>query len=62
MAMVTAESYRKVFEDMQTRHLQLWLHLAQNDLPSKIGDAREILMAGISAAATELLFRFRNNL
>lgn len=58
--MVKPEHYRKTFENMQTEHLQLWLHLAQNELPSKVGAAREIIMAGISAAATELLFRWRH--
>ena len=43
-------------------HLRLWLHLAQNELPSKVGAAREIIKAGISAAASELLFRWRYNL
>jgi hypothetical protein len=42
--------------------LQLWLHLAQNELPSKMGAARELIKAGISAAASELLFRWRHSL
>lgn len=57
--MVKPEHYQNTFENMETEHLQLWLHLAQNELPSKVGAAREIILAGISAAATELLFRWR---
>lgn len=59
--MVKPEHYQKTFENMQTEHLQLWLHLAQNELPSKVGAVREIIKAGISAAASELLFRWKYN-
>lgn len=62
MLKITPEHYRKTFSDMHTRHLQEWLKIAQCDLPSKVGYAREILMAGISAAATELLFRWKYNM
>ncbi len=62
MLTVKSEHYRKTFENMQSEHLRLWLHLAQNELPSKVGAAREIIKAGISAAASELLFRWRHNL
>ena len=58
--MVKPEHYSKTFENMKTEHLQLWLHLAQTELPSKVGAARDILMAGISAAASELLFRWKH--
>lgn len=61
MITVKPEHYRKTFENMKTEHLQLWLHLAQHELPSKVGAARQLVMAGISAAATELLLRWKYN-
>jgi hypothetical protein len=62
MLKITPVNYRKTFADMHTRHLQEWLKIAQNDLPSRDGASRDILIAGITAAANELLFRWKYNL
>jgi hypothetical protein len=61
MLKITPENYRNTFEQMETRHLQEWLKIAQNDLQSRAGASREILVAGITAAANELLFRWKYN-
>lgn len=61
MLKITPENYRNTFEQMETRHLQEWLKIAQNDLQSRAGASREILVAGITAAANELLFRWKHN-
>jgi hypothetical protein len=61
MIAVKPQHYQKTFEQMETRHLQEWLKIAQNDLQSRAGASREILVAGITAAANELLFRWKYN-
>lgn len=55
--------FEKVFSEMETRPLQDWLRTAQHQLTRyKTGAVHEILMAGISTAATELLFRYRQEI
>jgi hypothetical protein len=54
--------FQPTFEQMNTSTIQLWLHDAQWRLPESTGAVREMLREGIKAAATELLFRYKNNL
>jgi len=51
--------FQPTFDQTQTSTIQLWLHEAQVRLPESTGAARDILCEGIKAAATELLFRYR---
>lgn len=53
--------FQPTFDAMQTSTIQLWLHEAQVRLPHSEGVVREILSEGIKAAATELLFRYRQS-
>ena len=59
---MNAEYFAPCFADMETRQLQDWLHHAQIHLDTATGNAREMTKYAISAAATELLFRFKHNL
>ena len=53
--------YSATFENMQTHVIQQWLHVAQHQLDHyKEGVVREMLLEGISNAAAELLFRYRD--
>jgi hypothetical protein len=52
--------FQPTFEQMNTSTIQLWLREAQWQLPNSTGAVHDILCEGIKAAATELLFRFRN--
>jgi hypothetical protein len=54
--------YSATFEDMETITIQSWLCEAQWCLPSTNGKVREILKEGISAAAGELLIRYRQEI
>lgn len=55
--------FEKVFSEMETRPLQDWLRTAQHQLTKyQSGAVHEILVAGISTAATELLFRYRESI
>ena len=54
--------FQPAFDQMQTSTIQLWLREAQVRLPDSSGAVHDMLCEGIKAAATELLFRFRNNL
>jgi hypothetical protein len=51
--------FQPTFEEMNTSTLQLWLHEAQCRLPTSEGAVKHMLMDGIRAAASELLFRWR---
>lgn len=51
--------FQPTFEAMNTSTLQLWLKTAQEQLPLTKGAAYEIISEGIKAAATELLYRYR---
>ncbi len=51
--------YTKNFENMETSTIGEWLHNAQLQLPHCGGSARLLLLEGIRAAASELLFRYR---
>lgn len=51
--------FQPTFEQMNTSTIQLWLHEAQVRLPEATGAIRDILCEGIKAAATELLYRYR---
>lgn len=51
--------FQPTFDQMNTSTIQLWLHEAQWQLPYERGAVREILCEGIKAAATELLYRWR---
>jgi hypothetical protein len=51
--------FQPTFDQMQTSTIQLWLHEAQVRLPESTGAVKDILCEGIKAAATELLFRYR---
>lgn len=53
--------FQPTFDQMQTSTIQLWLHEAQVRLPDSSGAVHEILCEGIKAAASELLFRYRQN-
>lgn len=53
--------FQPTFNTMQTSTIQLWLRGAQIQLPHSEGASREILIEGIKAAATELLFRYRES-
>ena len=57
--MNTSYYFQPTFEAMKTSTLQLWLREAQCQLQESTGAKREILSEGIKAAATELLFRYR---
>jgi predicted site-specific integrase-resolvase len=54
--------FRESFADMKYRTLQNWLREAQIQLPQSEGAKYEILCEGIKAAASELLYRWRNNI
>ena len=51
--------FQPTFDAMNTSTIQLWLREAQVRLPHSEGAVRQILSEGISAAAAELLFRYR---
>jgi hypothetical protein len=51
--------FQPTFDSMNTSTIQLWLHEAQVRLPESTGAVRDILCEGIKAAASELLFRYR---
>jgi hypothetical protein len=52
--------YAADFSDMQTTTIQQWLYVAQHQLDHyKSGNVRAMLLEGISNAAAELLFRYR---
>ena len=53
--------FQPTFDAMQTSTIQLWLREAQVRLPHSEGAVKEILCEGIKAAATELLFRYRES-
>ena len=59
---MNAEYFAPCFENMETVELQNWLRHAQIHLDTATGNAREMTMYAISAAATELLFRYRHNM
>lgn len=53
--------YSANFEHMNTHVIQQWLYVAQHQLDHyKEGVVREMLLEGISNAAAELLFRYRD--
>lgn len=52
--------YAADFSAMQTTTIQQWLYVAQHQLDHyKSGNVRAMLLEGISNAAAELLFRYR---
>lgn len=52
--------YSANFEQMNTNVIQQWLYVAQHQLDHyKDGVVREMLLEGIRNAATELLYRYR---
>lgn len=51
--------FQPTFDAMKTSTIQLWLKGAQIQLPHSEGASRELLIEGIKAAATELLYRYR---
>lgn len=52
--------YSANFENMNTPVIQQWLYVAQHQLDrTKGGVVREMLLDGIRSAATELLYRYR---
>ena len=52
--------YSANFEHMNTEVIQQWLYVAQHQLDHyKSGNVRTMLLEGISNAAAELLFRYR---
>jgi hypothetical protein len=53
--------FQPTFEQMNTSTVQLWLREAQVRLPESTGSVRNILCEGIKAAATELLYRYRQS-
>lgn len=59
---MNAEYFAPCFEDMETRDIQDWLRHAQIHLDTATGHGRQMTMYAISAAATELLFRYRHNM
>lgn len=55
--------YSPTFENMETTTIQQWLYVAQHQLDHyKEGVVREMLLDGIRSAATELLFRYREEM
>jgi hypothetical protein len=55
--------YSANFENMNTPVIQQWLYVAQHQLDHyKEGVVREMLLEGISNAAAELLFRYREGM
>lgn len=55
--------YSATFENMNTQVIQQWLYVAQHQLDHyKEGVVREMLLEGISNAAAELLFRYRDEI
>ena len=55
--------YSANFEHMHTHVIQQWLYVAQHQLDYyKEGVVREMLLEGISNAAAELLFRYREDM
>lgn len=59
---MNTEYFAPCFEGMETRDLQNWLRHAQIHLDTATGNAREMTKYAISAAATELLFRWKHNM
>jgi len=59
---MTPEYFAPCFAGMETREIQNWLHYAQIHLDTAEGHGRKMSLMAISAAATELLFRWRHNL
>ncbi|MFM8758123.1 MAG: hypothetical protein ACKODS_01065 [Methylophilaceae bacterium] len=56
------EYFAPCFESMNTREIQNWLHHAQIHLNIATGHGRKMTMLAISAAATELLFRWKHSM
>lgn len=55
--------YSPTFDQMQTTTIQQWLYVAQHQLDHyKSGPVRAMLLEGISNAAAELLFRYRESM
>jgi hypothetical protein len=55
--------YSANFENMETTTIQQWLYVAQHQLDHyKSGNVRAMLLEGISNAAAELLFRYRQSI
>jgi len=55
--------YSPTFENMETTTIQQWLYVAQHQLDHyKNGNVRAMLLEGISNAAAELLFRYRESI
>jgi hypothetical protein len=55
--------YSANFENMETITIQQWLYVAQHQLDHyKSGNIRAMLLEGISNAAAELLFRYRESI
>ena len=55
--------YSANFENMNTAVIQQWLYVAQHQLDHyKEGVVLQMLLEGISNAASELLFRYREGM
>lgn len=50
------------FEQMETCTLMLWLHEAQVRLPDSTGAIRELLKEGIRNCASELKYRWKQDM
>jgi len=50
------------FAEVETCTLRLWLHQAQVQLPNLTGSARELLKQGIRDCATELKYRWQQDM
>lgn len=50
------------FAEVETCTLMLWLHQAQVQLPSLTGAARELLKEGIRNCASELKYRWQQDM
>ena len=50
------------FAEVETCTLRLWLHQAQVQLPGLTGAARELLRQGIRDCASELKYRWRQDM
>jgi hypothetical protein len=50
------------FSEVETCTLRLWLHEAQVQLPESTGAVRELLLQGIRDCASELKYRWRQDM
>ena len=50
------------FAEVETCTLRLWLHQAQVQLPDSTGAVRELLKEGIRNCATELKYRWKQDM